>query len=145
MFRCSFSLHSSQVAMASRFEPVWQTDRQKLCVYQNKMCFITARLKYIEHYGLWKHHLKYHRTLFPILLKMWAIKKGIRLKQNKPWHRNDRTRADFGAQPFLNTVLMHKLQTAGAFTGFNQRVWTRLLAHLTDPAQISLLLIRILQ
>lgn len=56
-----------------------------------------------------------------------------------------RTRADFGAEPFLNAVLVHILQAASALAGLDQRVGTRLLPHLTDSAQITLFLIRVLQ
>jgi len=48
-------------------------------------------------------------------------------------------------EPLLNAVLVHILQAAGALAGLDQRVGTRLLPHLTDSAQITLLLIRILQ
>lgn len=52
---------------------------------------------------------------------------------------------DLGAEPPLDAVLVDKLQAAGAAAGLQQRVGRRVLAHLADPAQVALLLVRLLQ
>lgn len=52
---------------------------------------------------------------------------------------------DLGAEPPLDAVLVDELQTAGAVAGLQEWVGRRVLAHLADPAQVALLLVRLLQ
>lgn len=52
---------------------------------------------------------------------------------------------DLGAEPPLDAVLVDELQAAGAVAGLEERVGGRVLAHLADPAQVALLLVRLLQ
>lgn len=52
---------------------------------------------------------------------------------------------DFRAEPPLDALLVNVLQTAGTVARLDQGVGGRLLAHLADPAQVALLLVRLLQ
>lgn len=55
------------------------------------------------------------------------------------------TRADFGAQPLLDAILVNILQAACAAAGLDQRVGGRLLTHLANTTQVPFLLVRVLQ
>lgn len=55
------------------------------------------------------------------------------------------TWVNFRAEPPLDALLVNVLQTAGTVARLDQGVGGRLLAHLADPAQVALLLVRLLQ
>lgn len=55
------------------------------------------------------------------------------------------TRADFGAEPFLDAVLVNILQAACTPAWLDKWIRVRGLSHLTDSAKISLILVRVLQ
>ena len=56
-----------------------------------------------------------------------------------------RTRADLGPQPLLDALLVDELQAAGAVAGLDEGVGRRVLPHLADTTQVSLVLVRVLQ
>ena len=55
------------------------------------------------------------------------------------------TRADLGAQPLLDALLVDELQAPGAVAGLDEGVARGVLAHLADATQVPLVLVRVLQ